>query len=278
MVERLRYAIEKARENRGAALTGQAAAPADGAVGRDGAPAPAIWNALPEFMPDEARMARERIVTRKKTHAAHAPFDVLRTRLIKICRTKGWSRIGITSPTKGCGKSVVSFNLAFSVARQPDMRGALLDLDLRAPRLSRLVGFAGENRIARLLRREATVEQSFVRIGHNLAVAFNAASEQNASEILQGAVTAEALAAAQRALAPDLVIYDLPPMLVVDDAIGFLSNLDGVLIVIAAGQTLASHVAECERLIGDGTNFLGVILNKQAEGFDDAYAYEYRDD
>ncbi len=220
-------------------------------------------------------MQRERIVTYGKTHPAHTAFDVLRTRLLKVCRDKGWSRIGVTSPTKGCGKSVVSANLAFSVARHQDARALLVDLDLRAPRLAHILGFRGKCRVAELLASGAPAEQVFVRVGQNLAVAFNTEREAAPSEIMQGARTAEALAAMMRALKPDLVIYDLPPLLVVDDAIGFMPNLDGILIVAAAGQTRPQQIAECERLIADGTNFLGVVLNKQDEEIHAGYAYEY---
>ncbi len=277
MVERLKVAIEKARERRAGAEADGAASAASQAPTMDGAvrASDALWDTLPQFAPDERRMQRERIITYGKTHAAHAAFDVLRTRLIKVCRDKGWSRVGITSPMKGCGKSVVSANLAFSLARRQDARGLLIDVDLRAPRINQIIGFREQRRIAQILSGEVSIEQAFVRTGRNLAIAFNTVRERDPSEIMQSKRTAENLASMIRALTPDLVIYDLPPLLVVDDAIGFLPNLDGVLLVIAAGQTRPQHVTDCERLIGDATNFLGVVLNKQDEEINNNYVYEY---
>ena len=50
-----------------------------------------------------------------------------------------------------------------------------------------------------------------------------------------------------------------------DDVIGFLPQLDCVLLVVGGGVTKASEVTECERLLADQTHLLGVLLNK-AEG------------
>ncbi len=74
---------------------------------------------------------------------------------------------------------------------------------------------------------------------------------------------------------PDAVIYDLPPLLVSDDAIGFLPQVDCVLLVAAAGQTTPTEIDECERLLGETTNFLGVLLNKCEVKNSDAYQYGY---
>ena len=67
-------------------------------------------------------------------------FDALRTKILQQMRANGWRRVAITSPGAACGKSTVALNLAFSLARQPDMRAILLDLDLRRPSLARMVG------------------------------------------------------------------------------------------------------------------------------------------
>ena len=46
---------------------------------------------------------------------------------------QGWKRLAVTSPGPGCGKSTVTMNLAFALARQPDIRTLVIDLDLRRP-------------------------------------------------------------------------------------------------------------------------------------------------
>ena len=60
---------------------------------------------------------------------------------------------------------------------------------------------------------------------------------------------------------PDIMIFDLPPMLVTDDARAFLKNVDCALIVARAEQTKISQLDVCEREVGEHTNVLGVVLN-----------------
>jgi Mrp family chromosome partitioning ATPase len=72
------------------------------------------------------------------------------------------------------------------------------------------------------------------------------------------------------------VIFDMPPMLAGDDAIGFLHNVDCALLVAAAGSTTIAQVDACERDIAAHTNVLGVTLNKcRYLDKDQAYGYDY---
>ena len=63
-------------------------------------------------------------------------------------------------------------------------------------------------------------------------------------------------------LFPDIVLYDLPPMLEYDDLQAFLPQLDGVLLVADATRTVASQIEECERRLEGKASLLGVILNR----------------
>ena len=98
------------------------------------------WGALDEFTLDVAHLTRTRGVSYQKNDPAHVVFDVLRTRLLKVCKDNSWSRIAITSPTRGCGKTFVAANLAFSLARQAECRTVLIDMDLRLPELASTLG------------------------------------------------------------------------------------------------------------------------------------------
>ena len=63
-------------------------------------------------------------------------------------------------------------------------------------------------------------------------------------------------------LDPDIVLFDLPPMTIDDDALAFLPKVDATLLVVAAGVTTAAQVDECERQISQTQKLLGVVLNK----------------
>lgn len=311
MVERLKTAIEKARAQRAGAP-----APVSPTAGEDetvlrssgpaqpdaatGTPAPEQlaaaalaenWGRLSELALDERRLERERVVTHDKSNPAHLAFDTLRTRLLRALREHGWWRVAITSPTKGCGKTMVAANLAFSLARQSEIRSMVFDLDLRAPRLGQVfpetrrrrgeeadgddAGAAMPRDIGRFLDGLVAPEHFLRRIGGNLAIALNSVRSSNPAESMQSARTAAVLAGLWPVYQPHAAIFDMPPMLTCDDVMAFLPNIDAVLLVAAAGETRPDDIAECERLLADQTNFLGVMLNKSDEKRANSPEYDY---
>lgn len=275
MVERLKAAIEKAREQRAAGGAAPPPAPHATPPRRSTGPGP-DWTAFPEAEIDRDRMRRERLISFEKSDAAHAAFDILRTRTLKVFRDRGWSRLGVTSPTKGCGKSVTAANLAISLAREPERRVLLMDFDFRRPTLARYFGAPKAAGCASLLTGEIEPERALRRIGDNLLIGFGDHSLSNAAEIMQSGRAQKALASLLAALAPTIVIYDLPPILGGDDALGFSANVDAMLLIAAAGQTKAAQIEQCERLMSETTEFLGVVLNKCREPGDAAaYGYDY---
>lgn len=264
-MERIQAAIQKAKEQRGTtpadvnagvfAPSAPARAPADaGMLG------PA-WEVIPVFEPDPVLMERHRIVTFADTDPAHATFDMLRTKVLRMMRQNGWTSLGVTSPTAGCGKSMTCLNLAFSFAHQPDLRTVLVDLDLRRPALARELGLDVAQSMAGVLQGTRSVAENFVRYGENLAIGTNAAPVRNSSELLLNAATAQGVAALKAAFRPDVLLYDLPPMLMSDDTMAFLPHLDCVLLVAGAEKSSLDDVEACEHDLSEQTNLLGVTLN-----------------
>lgn len=272
MVERLKAAIEKARERRGA---GGATSPEGGALAPVRGPNRSSWAALPEQALDGPRLRRGRIGNFERNPRINQPFDVLRTRLLKICAANGWRRIGVTSPTKGCGKTMLCANLAFSLARYAETYALVVDLDLRAPHLGRTLGLSADASIVDMLNGAADHKSALVRVGDRLAFGLNDKPVPDASERLQSAETQTALSRMVAALAPTIVIYDLAPMLQGDETIGFLDNLDGVIVVAAAGATTAEQIEECDRLLGDAAPLIGLVLNKCEDDGPEGYQYDY---
>jgi Mrp family chromosome partitioning ATPase len=207
-------------------------------------------------------MERHRIVTFADVDPAHVTFDMMRTRILRAMRQNGWRSIGVTSPTSDCGKTTVTLNLAFSFAHQPDLRTVLVDLDLRRPSVAAQLGLAQPQSMAGLLHGTRSVTESFVRYGDALAIGTNAVPVRDSAGILLGAATAQGVATLQSSLQPDVVLYDLPPMLMSDDVMAFLPHLDCVLLVAAAEQTRLDEVDKCEQDLAEHTNVLGVVLNK----------------
>lgn len=279
MVERLKDAIAKARLRRGDGQEAPASQGAPGPQPRDpgGEEAARVqrWSQIPLVSLDEEQLRRERIISYRKSDASYVTFDVLRTRLLKVMRDTGWKRIAVTSPTKGCGKTVVSTNLAFSFARHEELRVMLFDLDLKAPRMASVLGQREKRNAAWLLTGERGPEDHLIRVEEKLAVSLNTERVRDSAELIESSQTARTLEDIQERFRPDITIYDLPPMLVNDDALAFMPNVDCALLVAAAGQTRATQIDECEGLLTEYGNFLGVLLNKHVSQPTDSYYYGY---
>lgn len=276
MVERLKEAIEKARRAREAQGGDQSApAPKTTTLMTRNLAGNAAWEALPIVTLDPDHLDRHRVVSAAKANPAHLAFDMLRTRLIAKCRELGLRRLAVTSPTKGCGKSLVSANLAFSFGRNADTRTLLVDLDLRAPMIASTLGLAMTEGVSDYLRGSATLTTICRRVGPNLAVCPNLRRVRDSSELLLSDASLKAIRDIDMTLAPDLIIYDLPPLFGCDDALAFLPNADAVIIVARGGETTAADLADCERLIEGGPVYLGVVLNGAEDTDSDSYLAYY---
>jgi Mrp family chromosome partitioning ATPase len=111
-------------------------------------------------------------------------------------------------------------------------------------------------------------------IGDNLAIGLNRERVHDSAEAILDARTADVLDDMQRAFRPDIMVYDLPPVLACDDVIGFLPQLDAILLVVSAEDTKPESVSECERMLQE-TNLLGIVLNKAEDVESMKYGYEY---
>lgn len=84
----------------------------------------------------------------------------------------------------------------------------------------------------------------------------------NSSELLQSNSAREALKHIESTYAPDIILFDAPPMLASDDAVGFLQNVDCSLLIVAAEMTSIEEIDVSETQIAAVTNVLGVVMNK----------------
>lgn len=245
--------------------------PSDNADDGDGREA--AWAALRPLTLDARQSDRGRLISHSRRDPAHAVIDMLRTRVAQAMDENGWSRIAVTSPTKGCGKTFLSANLALSLARGRGRRVGLVDMDLRLPGLARAFGVREPGALDRFLRGVATVGEHFRRVGDNLAVGFNGVRLHDPAVLLRDPSTADALALLRGALGLGTVIYDLPPMLACDDFLALLPETDCVILVAGGGITRAAEITRCAKLIEGRKPLLGVVLNQADDAEVERYYY-----
>lgn len=266
-MERIQAALSKAREARqiatGAEPPAGETSPRSGASSRS----PEVraedktWAALETWQPSQRTLERGRI-TAVNGGTEAAAFDVLRTRIRKQMAEKDWRRLAVTSPGAACGKSTLCVNLGYSLARQSDTRVIVVETDLRRPSIARILDLKHRQQFSEVLAGRATLAEHMVRVSDNLAFATNYAPVRNSAELLHAPLAAEVLDRLDKIYQPDIVIFDLPPMLVSDDAIAFLGHVDCALLVAAAGTSTIEQLDTCERELATHTNVLGIALNK----------------
>ena len=271
-MERLQVALQKAREMRQGGLSDRARRP----------PSPnrpaedhlnEAWAALPKLkLP--ADVLRRNLIADQTDRTITAPFDLLRTRLIQLVQENNWHRIAVVSAVASEGKSLVTLNLAFALARQADLRTAVYDVDLRRPSLAKKIGLEPVGSLPDVIRQKRDFTEHALCYGNNLLLLLNSEVEPNASELLQSRTMAELLEAIEDAYRPDIELFDMPPMSAVDDAHGFLRQVDAAIIVMAAESTSIKQLDVAERQVAALTKVAGVVLNK-CNFTDEVYGIDY---
>ena len=270
-MERLHAAIEKARRQR-------QSAPSEPALGaRAPMPAsqtlPTLWEAFQRLDIPAAHLRKNRLVS-YEGGADAGPYDLLRTRVLQQAKKNDWRRVAVVSPHSECGKTTTVANLAFSFGRQKDVRTIVLDFDLRRVGLAKTLGQQCRHTMADILERRVPFAEHGLRHGANVAIGLNAGPVRNPSELLQSQQTRDVLDEIEALYEPDVVLFDMPPLMSSDDNFGFLKNVDCALILAEADRTTTAEIDLAERQVSELTNVMGVVLNK-CRYANEGYGYDY---
>lgn len=224
-----------------------------------------IWKELPivrSNLGPELLGEAQGVVSSLRNDPAARAFDLLRTRLVHTLKINKWHNVAVASPTPGCGSTFAAVNLALSLSRVPHSRTVLMDLNQRDPGIADLIGVRGNVDTHNFLRGQVSSGDYFRRLSKRLAVGLTYFPYPDASDLLHNPICKQALERMHEDLSPDVVVYDLPPILAQDDLAAFLPYLDGVLLIADGTKTTARHISECERILRGHTELLGVVLNK----------------
>lgn len=234
---------------------------------------------IPEmFISDKNKITgSEFIVNKKSDSTASEAYRALRTRIrYSGAEAKMPKKILVTSSTAAEGKTTTAVNLAGSFA-QANQKVLLLDCDMRKPRVHKIFGddrhpgfidyFFGQATFDELIRK---TEQN------NLYYITGGTIPPNPAEILGSNKMEEFLAKLESHF--DLIIIDSPPIIAVTDSEILAQEVDGVILVIAAGVTEYDILFKSLDVLKMAkSHFLGTVLNKFAyrPGYGSYYKYYY---
>ena len=222
---------------------------------------------------NKATLIKNRVVAAAKNDPRSDIFRILRTKILQRLRSNNSNVIAISSPTSNNGKSLIAVNLAVSIAMDANYSVLLADFDLRHPSVHEYFGISPEFGLTHYLEEDKPLSELLINPGIERLVILPAGQSTHSSSELLSTPKMLALAAELKHRYPNrIVVVDLPPLLISDDALSFAPNVDALVLVVAEGENTKDEVERSVQLI-DPEKFLGTILNKSADIRPSEYSY-----
>ena len=181
----------------------------------------------------------------------------------------------ITSPGPGEGKSTTVANLAITFS-QMETKTLLMDTDFRRPVLHSIFGMEKEPGVTNYLAGKISLEGILRKTPvENLDVITCGVIPPNPSELLASEKMKEFVAQLKNKY--QMILFDSPPVIAVTDAVVLSLLLDGVVLVICAGQTSQQGLVRAKTLLENvNAKVMGGVLNKiEAKSTYGSYHYYY---
>lgn len=221
---------------------------------------------------DWQALRQRRVISPTDTQQAAHAYRMLRTQVMQRARANGMSTVGIVSAVNGEGKTLTAVNLALSLAAEPNQTVMLIDLDLRRPAIARILGLSPESGLESWFGGDdPTRKVCYALEGvERLFVLPTLSAVPGSSETLAGLGTRRLLNELKGHESGRLLIVDLPPVLLSDDALMVAPLLDAVVLVVNERHTRREDVARVIELLGN-TRVIGTVLNRSSESENRAY-------
>lgn len=235
-----------------------------------------LENKLSKLGPIEGKRIEARLITHldPKSPVSEA-YRTLRTNL-QFSKIEGNIKtMLITSSGPKEGKSTTSANLAIAIA-QSGKKVVLIDADLRRPVVHSIFGQDKANGITNYLMNDIRYEQMIKKsIMDNLSIIPSGVLPPNPSELISSQKMEELIGRLRSDF--DMVIFDTPPVIAVTDAAILSTKVDGVLLIVSAGQTNVDAVLRAKSLLENvNARLLGALLNGvDVGGIYGSYYYYY---
>lgn len=201
-------------------------------------------------------------------------YRVLRTNIKFAGVDNVIKNILFTSSTPLEGKSSVVANLAYSIS-QIGKSVLIIDADLRNPSQHRIFGLLNITGLTTTLTEDVSAFTYIVKTPHEgLEILTSGPIPPNPAELLESRRMKKILHEVTQAY--DFVLIDSPPVIAVTDASVLAQAVDGVILVLAAGQVERECALRAkEQLEKVGAKILGIVLNKVQSKH--SYYYNYGD-
>ncbi|MDD4913459.1 MAG: CpsD/CapB family tyrosine-protein kinase [Methylococcales bacterium] len=204
--------------------------------------------------------------------SAHQPgkwlesYRMLRTRCLQTMDPLNWNTLAITSTSHGTGNSLTAANLAISIAMELNRTALLVDANIKNPTIHKLFGLHVEAGLSDYLLHNTELDSILINPGIERLVILPAGKQPmlNSTEMLHAPKMLRLVSELKNRYPDRIIIFDLPPILDQDDALGFAPLVDCVLLVIDEGQTNINDLKETALLLKE-QHMLGTVFNKSTD-------------
>lgn len=204
------------------------------------------------------------LLSEESSFAVKEAYKTLRTNVSFSLPGSGCKCIGITSPSRGDGKSSISVNLAISFA-QINKKVIILDCDMRLPTIAKKIGIESTPGLSNFLvgSNSEAVIRSVKEFGIDVLTSGNIPPDP--TTLLESEQFANLLDTLKKNY--DYIIIDLPPLSLVTDAAILSKYIDGYLIVVRHNYSEYNKVKDVlYQLEFADAKILGFVYNgKQME-------------
>ncbi|WP_426565227.1 polysaccharide biosynthesis tyrosine autokinase [Angustibacter sp. McL0619] len=221
----------------------------------------------------DSRAVRRPLIVHDSPHSPRAEsFRQLRTNLQFVDVANHPRSIVFTSALPNEGKSTTTANLAITLAAAGS-RTALIEADLRRPRVAEYLGLEGAVGLTNVLIGQAKLEDVMQPWGTGLIdVLACGPIPPNPSELLGSQVMNDMLRDLENRY--DYVIIDAPPLLPVTDAAVLSRLAGGAVVVVGASRVNRDQLSRAFDILDTvGAQVLGVVLNLVPAKGPDAQSY-----
>jgi Mrp family chromosome partitioning ATPase len=212
------------------------------------------------------RRERERILLPGATGEFGAPYKLLRTQVMRRLNELGANTLAVLSPFRGEGKTLTAINLAIAVAADHNHTALLVDVDLRNPSVHQRLGFEPSCGIEDCVQQRRPIHEAMVKIKgyERLTVVPARAPVEQSSELLAMRRMAELVQELKCRYLNRILIFDLPPVLMADDALAFSRHVQAGLLVVTEGRTAREGVTYSLTILNK-LPIVGTVLNRSSE-------------
>jgi protein-tyrosine kinase len=189
-------------------------------------------------------------------------YRLLRTRIMSRMRVDGGNTLMVTSAIPGEGKTLTSVNLAMTFAREFDQTVLLVDCDLRQQNVHRVLGYESNKGLADFFVDSESLPNLIVWPGiERMTVISGNRTLDTGSEYLGSPVMRALVHDMKNRYQDRIIIFDVPPLLCVADALSLVPSVDYVLMVVRAQYTQASEIEKALKML-PREKLLGTVLNR----------------